>query len=306
MIFSLIIIKYDSHIKINNSHKENELLSKNVMQLIYNDPLNDFNYNECRILLNIFIVTFLWVIQDLLIYIYKTSKINSIDLWTFKMVFVYIMGKIMFNIQIYRHQIFAIYIISIACSLLLFASFFFSIMSDNNNIYREKIYLIPIVILIYLLFLLMESFSNWDAKWLMDLKFISSSKLYMLYGILGFIIYSIICIIATFVDCGKNTLNLCKVEGKERKDVKIYFESFIIYFNDLSLKNCFYTILYVITYILKSYFYILTFKKLTPFHVISMPTIYYFFLHIVLIIYTLSKKKNIRKKFSNIYFRNIC
>ena len=41
-------------------------------------------------------------------------------------------------------------------------------------------------------------------------------------------------------------------------------------------------ILYAITFALKSLFYLLTIEHLTPFHVISMPTFYLFFVHIVL------------------------
>ena len=291
IIFSLIIIKCDSYDKNKNSNKETTFLSRNSIHLIHNNPLDDLNYNACRIFLSVFIVTFLWVIQDLLMYIFKINKLNIIEFWTFKMLLVYLIGKKMFNIQIYRHQIFAICIITIVCSLLLFSSFSISIINDNNNIYITNIYLIPIVIIIILFFLLLESFSNWDAKWLMDLKFISLSKLYLLYGILGFIIYSIICIIATFVDCGEQPLELCPVKN----DRKYYFESFIIYFNDFSLNIFILIILNVITYIMKSYFYILTIKKLTPFHVISMPTIYYFYLHIVLLIYSIVKTEELKK-----------
>ena len=54
-------------------------------------------------------------------------------------------------------------------------------------------------------------------------------------------------------------------------------------------------ILYAITFVLKSFFYILTIKHLTPFHVISMPTIYYFIRNIILGIYTFSKNKKLKK-----------
>ena len=46
----------------------------------------------------------------------------------------------------------------------------------------------------------------------MNLKFTLSNKLFLYYGILGFIIYSFISIIATFFDCGDDFLDLCKLE----------------------------------------------------------------------------------------------
>ena len=86
-------------------------------------------------------------------------------------------------------------------------------------------------------------------------------------------------------------LDLCKLE----KDKIKYFESVIIYFDDLSTKNSILMILYVITFVLKSFFYLLTIKHLTPFHVISMPTIYYFIRNIILGIYTFLKNKKLKK-----------
>ena len=123
----------------------------------------------------------------------------------------------------------------------------------------------------------------------MDSKFISSNKLLMCYGILGFIINSFICTITTFVECGNNLLKLCK----ETQDGKLYLDSFVVYFDEFSKENIILIILYVIAFALKSFFYLLTIKYLTPFHIISMPTIYYFFLHIVLGIYTFAFKRDI-------------
>jgi len=121
-IFSLLLIKYDSYIKNNKSINKNIGNSENPEQLIYNEPEDFLNYNKKRINLNIFLVAFLWVIIDLLDAI---MSIDVNDFWTFKLIFVYFFGKKMFNIQIYRHQIFAISFISIVCSLLLLISSIF-------------------------------------------------------------------------------------------------------------------------------------------------------------------------------------
>ena len=153
------------------------------------------------------------------------NQIEFIDFWTLKMVFVYFIGKKMFNIQIYRHQIFPIYFISIVCSLLLLISLILSIIKKENKLYVNNPYFIPIGIFICLFNLLIDSFVNWKLKWLMDLKYISSSKLFMFYGIFGFIINSIISTITTFFECEEDNLNLYKVETKEKK----YFESFVAF-----------------------------------------------------------------------------
>ena len=105
---------------------------------------------------NVFLVVFLWIIQDLLIYVILNNMITSIDFWTFKMLFTFLLGKKMFNIEIYRHQKFAIYFISIACSILLLIL----LIIDEKNIYRSNPYFIPIGILICLFNLLIESLSS--------------------------------------------------------------------------------------------------------------------------------------------------
>ena len=284
-IISLFLIIFDSCLKNKNEINRTSNISLNSIQLIHNSPKDDLNYDECQIFVNVFLVVFLWIIQDLLIYIILSKMIASIDFWTFKMLFTYLLGKKMFNIEIYKHQIFAIYFISIVCSILLLIL----LIIDEKNIYRSYPYFIPIGILICLLNLLIESLSSWKAKWLMDLRFISSNKFLICYGILGFIIDSIICTITTFVDCGEDNFNFCKKNNNNNG--KIYLENFSLYFKDISIKNIILVIFYVITFVLKSLFYLLTIKYLTPFHIISMPAIYYFLLHMVLGIYTIVKKK---------------
>ena len=266
-IFSLILIKYDSYTQKNKSINGNIRKTENSTELIYNEPEDFLNENKNRIYLNIFLVAFLWVIIDLL------DAIRSIDVndfWSLKMPFVYFFGKKMFNIQVYKHQIFAIYFISIVCSLLLIISYILFLIK-HININTNYFYII-FDILIYFFNLLIDAFSDWKAKLIMDLKFISSSKLFLCYGILGIIIYSIICTITTLISCEKDN---------EENDL-FKFDNFVKYFDDLTKLNSILMISYVITFALKSYFYILTIEHLTPFHVISMPTFYLFFIHIVL------------------------
>ena len=281
IILSIIVFKYELYLKSKSSDNENMINSLNSIRLIHNDPKNALVFNESQIFLNIFLVIFLWVIEDLLINIILVNILKYTDFWSFKMLFTYLIGKKIFKFQVYRHQIFAIYFISILCSILLIISFIISWLNDEN-LNKNNPGFISLGIIIYLIGLLIESFSNWDAKWLMDSKFISSNKLLMCYGILGFAINCFICTITTFVECENNPLDLCKAV----KDGKRYLDSFEVYFEDFSKEKIIIIILYAITSALKSFFYLLTIKHLTPFHICSMPTIYYFFLHIALGIYT--------------------
>ena len=279
VIFSLILIKYDSYIQKRNFINKIYGSSENSTQLIYNEPEDFLNYNKNRIYWNIFLVNFIWVIIDLLDAI---REIDVNDFWSFKMVFAYFIGKKMLNIQIYKHQIFAIYFISIACSFLLIISFILTKI-ESKDIYTKDFRYILFGILIYFFNLLIDSFSDWKAKRVMDLKFISSSKLFLCYGILGIIIYTIICTITTLIDYKK--------ENNNNQDL-FKFDNLKDYYYDLNTTNFILMILYAITFALKSLFYLLTIEHLTPFHVISMPTFYLFFIHIVLGIYTIINEKD--------------
>ena len=151
-------------------------------------------------------------------------------------------------------------------------------------------YIYIFVILFYFFNSLIDTFSDWKAKWVMDLKFISSDKLFLFYGILGLIIYSIICTITTLKDYSTvdNKHNLFKLDN------------FVTYFNEFTITNCILMILSAITFVLEYLYYLLVIEYLTPFHVISMPTIYLFFNQLVLGIYIIKNKDKFKTNVINI------
>ena len=113
-------------------------------------------------------------------------------------------------------------------------------------------YIYNFVILFYFFNSLIDNFSDWKAKRVMDLKFISSDKLFLFYGILGLIIYSIICTITTLKDYSTvdNKHNLFK------------FDNFVTYFNEFTITNCILMILSAITFVLEYLYYLLVIEYL--------------------------------------------
>ena len=100
--------------------------------------------------------------------------------------------------------------------------------------------------------------------------------------------------ITTFFDYNKENYN--------NQDL-FKFDNLVDYYYNLNTTNFFLMILYAITFALKSLFYLLTIEHLTPFHVISMPTFYLFFVHIVLGINTfINKKDKLIENMVNIIF----
>ena len=154
-------------------------------------------------------------------------------------------------------------------------------------------------------------------KIFMDLRYMSPSKLLIIYGIIGFLINSIICILFTYNNCltvSNINIHLCKINNNVERNETTYLENFFIYFNILkdSINNNKYNevILEVVvsfigalTYFCYIYFYILIIHYLTSVHIIIFSLIYAFTVRIVSIACYLifgidhpfkKKKKNIQ------------
>jgi len=77
----------------------------------------------------------------------------------------------------------------------------------------------------------MKSYANVSLKYFMDSKYFSANKILRLYGLIGTIFFTIICIISTLFKCkdvGEESNffnNFCSIEYEN----KIYFENFFAF-----------------------------------------------------------------------------
>jgi hypothetical protein len=159
----------------------------------------------------------------------------------------------------------------------------------TNNI-KEKPVLILTGIIGYLLIMFIRSYSNCKIKWISDLKDISVRRILVYYGLFGTLISTIVSLFTTFVECNIDEYIYCYLE----KDGKKYFEHFSIFYKDFSSSKIIFTFLIILNIIfgfLKSLFYIIIVKYLTPFHAITLPSIYFFLLLVILFFNTLINKK---------------
>lgn len=283
-LLSLIVIHYEPDDKERNS----TLSKKNAyIKLIYDDKTS-FQNNKY----NTILVAFTWVIHVLFIKIYYQSNFGYLDYWAFEMIITYYISKSMFKIEIYSHQKFSIYFITIFCSSSILCSFILTLLKEKDIIYKKYPICIPIGIIIYLIILFIRSYSNCKIKWLTDLKYISTGKFLATYGIIGAVCCTIICTISTFVDCGKNKLELCFVE----KNGKSYFDSFSAFFDEyfkdsLKIIDIILFIVLIISKFFVSLYYVLTIKYLTPVYAICLPSIHYFILQVTLLVNTIIQRK---------------
>jgi hypothetical protein len=157
-------------------------------------------------------------------------------------------------------------------------SFFDENSSTLEILYVPYPWLIPIGIFIYFGMKIMRAYIKTQIKWYMDIKYVSITKLLMIYGIIGTIFYTIICIITTFTECSKAKINdyFCETVGD--KDKK-YFASFKLYFKDIFLQFPLQEIILLTIGILGFSFYkffsLMIIKNLTPIHLVfSLPLFY--------------------------------
>ena len=139
-----------------------------------------------------------------------------------------------------------------------------------------------------------KSYTHVKMKFLMDSKYISEYELLKLYGLIGGIFSTIICIISTIFECKEKNDNynffdyICFIEYNNKK----YFENFIS-FVTISGKvgEIIIEILVVILGIISFYFHkfysMMIIKFLTPIHLTFLTPIYYFFFKVILIIYNI-------------------
>ena len=134
----------------------------------------------------------------------------------------------------------------------------------------------------------------------MDLKYISENLLFIIYGFIGTIICSIICIITSLNKCKNlNSQNkadffdyICKVEYEN----KTYIDNFQIFYNTISKKKSTFieilkTCIGIIFFFFNKYYSMLIIKNFTPVHLIFSFPVYYATQKIVLIINTLIREK---------------
>ena len=304
-ILAFLFYKYE----LNISRSENEINSFNPANqqiiLIHNNA-EDFETNNYNYYILLIIIIIMIVVEELLVfYIYA---LKDLDFWMVELIIITSFNSRMFQMQIYEHQKFAIYLSFLPC-LLKLTTIILSLFDDNSgnmpvlyNIYKG---LIPIGIIAYLILIILRSYINAKIKWFMDLKYISPSQLLIYFGIIGTIISIIISTVSTFVKCNNNIYKydlfdyICRIPYKEaiNSTNDKYLESFSFYFktfagnmnDNFQTKEILYEIIVIIfgmiTFFFEKYFSFLVIKYLTPVHLIFSFPIFYFFQKLVLIIY---------------------
>ena len=124
------------------------------------------------------------------------------DDWIIGLLMITLVNYIIFKQDIYKHQKFAIYFNLIAYVILQILSYY---INDDilNIIYINNKWLIPIAAIFILFLSFCYAYIIAKIKRFMELKYISSQKLLIYYGVIGIIIYSLSCLLLSFIRCNE-------------------------------------------------------------------------------------------------------
>ena len=269
------------------------------LDLIYNEI---YFYNNSDIA-NIFLIIFLYVLFEHIDIICR-QFFSFADFWMMEILVMAYLNLKMFKILIYKHQLLSLCIVSIpfiskAATIVLF------FLDENNHLKDDEInykysddtnllkflyvahgWLLPVAGILFFITMTIDSYIYIKIKKMIDLKFVSLTKILFIYGIFGSIFTLLISIITTFISCGKKNEKvydifdyICKAVDN---DDNRFIESFKIYFDENVLKDLVISLFNAIT----NGFYILFLFKiiqnLTPVHKSFTLPLTFFFQKIIL------------------------
>ena len=312
---------------------DEERRERGFIVLIY-APIKINNHKlTTKIIYLYFLIIFFWVLIDQIIEYIYIMIFQDLDFWMvelFIITIIFYCNESKYSIiTIYMHQKLAI-ILSIFPSLLKIASIVISFFDDTNEkdnytgnlpiYYRKKPFLkISIGIIIYILLIIIRSYIYLTLKWYMDEIYISYNKILTVFGGMGTIVYSIICLLTTFIKCKKtykdnNPIDYCDYLAKVQKynnetnKIAYYFDSYSIYFNNFKdlnyqevLREVIIIIIGIITFFYKKYFTLLAIHYLNPVYVIFSIPIKFLLQKVISFSYSLPKKN--RKYFTKDYYK---
>ena len=328
IIISFILYKIkEKKSGINKKNDENkDEVNISEIKLIHTDIKENINQNIS--FLNLVFLLSYWVFIDHITRIIQSLMI--FDYWMFELFCICIITSKLLKITIYTHQILGIVINSVSCLIIGIIKFIilndhYNSNTEDKNIYYfniEKKWFIPISLLIYLLIIISTSYIYTKLKFYMDLRFISQTKLLILYGIIGFALTTIACLIETLFKCVGNVRDFfCKIniyyedsdDTENNEDYDSYIENIFMFFEDFSalekkdiIIEIFLFFFGIIFYYCSLYFEILVIKYLTPMHFMFSSLIYLFFNEIrELINILIIKNKGTKDNDDNIDIKDI-
>ena len=319
-ILAFAYYQYDKYeITIPLVKEEKSKRKKTIVKLIHHNAVKNFRTRKSFIFF--LIIIFLWIFQEQMVNLFMRC-LKDLDFWMVEIFIISIITSKMFKLQIYKHQWLAILLNIIPCILKITAiSLSFYDNSEDSNKYEsnlpilyrlQKVY-IPLGIITFLMLIIIRSYVNSKMKWYMDLKYISLRKFLIIYGLMGSLICTFICLITTYNECTISKYKfeednkigmhnyICPIQDNKTNYLNEsltyeYLDNFKIYFKAFKhieiLKEIIVIIFGIITFFFNKYFTLLSIKYLTPVHIVFTTPIYFLFQKTCMIFYTLFSEQS--------------
>ncbi len=286
----------------------------NEIELIYIDTEEEHKkFKSFKLLCLYLLIILTWILEDQLLESFYLM-FQNLDFWMIELFIICYLNSIVFRVQIFRHQIVAIFF-SVFSSLLKIATIVLSFYDDPKERYGGNLPIYYIKnnvalkiffgILLYLILIFLRSTVNLSLKWYMDIQYISPNQILIVFGILGTILYFIFTIVVSKFNCEHysdydyHIYNyICKVKNNNN----YYIDSFYNYFNNYKsgffeiIREIIVIILGIFAFFFNKLFSILVIKYLSPVHVIFSVPILFMLEKIVMISNTLIVRNISEKK----------
>ena len=188
-------------------------------------------------LVSFLILISIYVINNKLIGFYYTFGLTGLDFWTLQLIFICFLNILLFKIKIYIHQKISIAIILIFSTLMKIFSIVSICISPDDKVYKEYIWLLFFGVIVFLLSYVIDSYALCTMKWYLDLKFISTSKLMICFGILGIIFSFLGSFISNFIECKDDAFSFHVCFMYDESGTKKYFDNFAVFFKQIWKKG---------------------------------------------------------------------
>ena len=259
-----------------------------------------FAFGKIKLLL---IACLLYSVQLVIRYFMYLLNLWTLDLWIFNIIFISFFMKIIFKIEIYRHQLYSLglsFIINLI--LLIVAS---SIRVNNTTEYEviaNNFGSYFYVFLFYVVFLVLSAMicsSQVMQKKLMDVENVSPFTILFTIGVFNTLFIIIALIIATTVKCNDTLVakGFCSLIQEDSFAKNAYFDSFTIFGNNMSIqfqvnKSAFFIEIFLVypfyafVSCMKFFCDVMTICHLNPIYILISDNTYFIIKMIVGLIYT--------------------
>ena len=281
---------------VNDNDNDNDIIAISIDRI---GEIND-KKNFGKILLVIFFYFLSQFICDVL----NSFGYVKIKFWPLEYLFLIFFSKKILHRILYKHQKVSLIILIVICTIIFVLGSFLPRTNNikGDNVYEEIIkdsywYMIPIIIILYLIAMAMNSFSVISFKWLIDIQYITITRILLYIGIIGFIFSFSSFFIFSNIPCNKvdiklNLKKICKLQIKNSSD--IYYENYTI-LGAVNKDANFYIdifivlILYLISGFFNIFFDFMIIKNLDPFYLIPIRSTYYIITEMIDYFITLGK-----------------